>query len=359
MQIDMHYYGTYALARCAGLTREAAHTIAHSAQFVDDNVASEVDDHDDGAKIFSVPTAHHAGDLKNREPEDQRYIWVPFHFLPANEGTSWTEKLICRKDSAIAQEMVTHHINQYERSYALELMGITAHVYADTFAHYGFSGVSSRRNRVKGDSFMLNQSEAVVEAALGKTFGEWIGKYGGLLTNIRSHISSMAETYSGSLGHGAVASYPDLPFLEWSFIYEQSEERVFHNNPLTYLEGAEKLHAMFRRFALYSEEHQDEAAFRKWDELRDRVRWIFAQKGDKEERSEIWKALMVEGNFGPAEEIPEYDDDLWNDQAHSLVDMEDSSDALDLEVHRFYRAADYHQHYVLRELLPRHRLLVV
>ncbi|MFH1582057.1 MAG: DUF6765 family protein [Pseudomonadota bacterium] len=39
MQIDMHYYDTYAMARAAGITRNAAKVIATAAQFVDDNAA--------------------------------------------------------------------------------------------------------------------------------------------------------------------------------------------------------------------------------------------------------------------------------------------------------------------------------
>ena len=41
MQVDMHYYGTYAMARAAGLTKEKAKTIATAAQFVDDNANKE------------------------------------------------------------------------------------------------------------------------------------------------------------------------------------------------------------------------------------------------------------------------------------------------------------------------------
>ena len=39
MQLDMHYYGTYAMARAGGLNSDAARIIATSAQFVDDNTA--------------------------------------------------------------------------------------------------------------------------------------------------------------------------------------------------------------------------------------------------------------------------------------------------------------------------------
>jgi len=36
MQIDMHYYGVYAIARLAGLRPEAARMIATASQYVDD-----------------------------------------------------------------------------------------------------------------------------------------------------------------------------------------------------------------------------------------------------------------------------------------------------------------------------------
>ena len=41
MQIDMHYYGTNAMARAAGLTPEARKIIATAAQFVDENADRE------------------------------------------------------------------------------------------------------------------------------------------------------------------------------------------------------------------------------------------------------------------------------------------------------------------------------
>jgi len=36
MQEDMHYYGTYAMARAAGLKAAHAKVIAYAAQYVDD-----------------------------------------------------------------------------------------------------------------------------------------------------------------------------------------------------------------------------------------------------------------------------------------------------------------------------------
>jgi hypothetical protein len=45
MQIDMHYYGVYALARLAGLKPEAARIIATASEYMDDSVGSDTLDH--------------------------------------------------------------------------------------------------------------------------------------------------------------------------------------------------------------------------------------------------------------------------------------------------------------------------
>ena len=358
MQIDMHYYGTFAIARAAGINRKSSRTIAYAAQFVDDNVAADVDEHDDGSRIFAIPTAHHAGDLSNREEDDQRHIWVPFHFIPGCQGSSFTEQLICLKDSPVAQEMVANALTQGHLPCGDHLLGLTTHVYEDTFAHYGFSGVSSRRNRVKGDSFVLTQEDAVVEAALGQSFGSWMQKHGGLVRNIRARISGIAEIYSGSLGHGAVSNYPDLPFLQWQFTYEHTGETVYHDNPATYLEGAEKVFNMFREYARRFD-HARGTTSVEWHEIKDRLAWIYAQEGNKWDRADLWKVCMQNGDFGVREEIPEYAADEWNDQCDNLEDMDDGAEGLELDVHKFFRAASYHVHYVLRELLPAHGVMVV
>src|SRR5262245_50754916 len=160
MDIDMHYYGTYALARAAGLSASVARRIAVSAEFVDDSTDTEVIVHPDGARFRGEATAHHPTDwAPNIDRDDQLLVWVPFHFLPGGDGDTQSRKLMCTKNSRLAQQMVTHHLDWCEKPFAVELMGITAHVYADTFAHYGFSGVSSRVNRVRGDSFQLENGD--------------------------------------------------------------------------------------------------------------------------------------------------------------------------------------------------------
>jgi len=79
MQIDMHYYGTYAMARAAGLNREASTVIATAAQFVDDNADKENVWFRDGARIDGNATAHHAFDYLLA-------LWFFRHKLPKEQG---------------------------------------------------------------------------------------------------------------------------------------------------------------------------------------------------------------------------------------------------------------------------------
>ena len=373
MQIDMHYYGTYAMARAAGLNREAVQTVATSAQFVDDNAAQDHAAFRDGARIDKEATAHHVLSIANRDDRDQRRVWVPFHFLPGNIGESYTERLKCRMDSEIVREIRDHHLGLSDRAFAPQLLGIAAHVYADTFSHYGFSGVSSRGNKVRNDSFRFHEDidDSDGAAALSPdmrgyvtakaaAFFEKRGEHGGLLCNIKSWIG---EEASGALGHGSVATYPDRPWLIWSFDYERPDAiagtRSARNNPETYLKGCRALHGMFRQFAPLRPDLR-EGEGRDFDDIADRVRAVLLMQADKAGRIAAWRdAARSSALFGNAgETIPDYEGDAWNRKWDALDGRDSFDAAMNLPVWRFYQAASLHRTYVLRDLLPKHGLIV-
>ena len=381
MQKDMHYFGTYAMARAAGLAPKVCQTIATASEFVDDNGERETIEFPDGGRLDFIPTAHHTTDIRNIDHHDQRLIWVPFHFIPGNEGRAISERLLCRKDSAVAREMVEHNLSFAQRNFGLHLVGITAHVYADTFSHYGFSGVSSRWNKIDSSSFELIEVDERIRRHIDHKASRFTEKYGeemGTLPNSRDperwndslsdaistlkdrFLSDAAETLSGGLGHGAAMTYPDRPYLKWQFEYQYPKRRPsgLRDNPATFLEACEKLHAMFRRLAdIIPEVRRDEG--RAFAEIRDTVARILATQAPRDGREKAWKHAARSGELFPQpESILPYQGAQWMRGLEALRKATDSRKALEKNIFRFFQAAAVHRTFVLRDLLTRHGLVV-
>ena len=195
---------------------------------------------------------------------------------------------------------------------------------------------------------------------------QWFAKYGGqggLLDNIRSIISFGGELGSGALGHGGVSNYPDQPYLKWSFEYEyphlSGEDRMYHDNQASFLEGALRMHLIFSQFVTKRPEYWDNNE-KRWGELENPIKEILALEVGRDDRCEAWREASQNGMFvDGGEEIPEYSSDEWNDAHENFSEMDSSDEAFELPVYRFFQAADYHKNYVLRQLLPSHDLIVV
>jgi hypothetical protein len=349
MQTDMHYYGAYAMARAAGLRADVAQVIATAAEYVDDS------DHiavtlADGTRVESRATAHHPSDRANTDPIDQRRTWVPFHFFPGNAGASLDERLICTLDGPLAREMVAHHLTHAGQEYAVLLLGIAAHVYADTFSHYGFSGISSSWNHVDTSSVDLRVRDA------------------GILAYLRDKAERFANQYIGDLvdlvglGHAVVATYPDRPYLSWSFKYRDGG-RVsgLRDNPLTFTQSCEQLHRMFGDFnASLPGTYGDPGAGRDFSAIRQAVADIVVLEATLEDRIAAWQEAAQSGRLyaNPGREpIPVYDtSDFDRDlQALSSYDLARAQGTL---VYQFITAAEVHRNYVLDDLLPRHGIVL-
>ena len=360
MQEDMHYYGTYALARCAGLPIEICQPLAYSAQFVDDSEQSDSQTHEDGGMLYGIATAHdNVAVVKNQLIDHiaQRRVWVPFHFFPGNIGDTLEEKMVCRKDSDLAREMIANNVAKAvsAKDYGPYLMGITAHVYADTFAHYGFSGVSCNYNKVENNSIrFLNIEESDdIRSYILKKESAFKKLYKRL-------VSSVGEAASDGLGHGGVATYPDRPYLCWQFDYQSHstlEEEKIRDNQKTYLEAAEKLHAVFLSYAQQLGLTTGAVEF---DVIADKIEEILRVKGSKEERSEAWIEAINRGElFKAGDERLDYDPEQWSQQKADFATAPSSAIAAQSDVYRFHQAAVYHRYYTLKDLLPRHGITVI
>ena len=363
MQEDMHFYGTYAMARAAGIPQSDSEVIAYAAQFVDDSTKQDSEQHKDGGLLYGIATAHHSmSAVKNAaiNREEQRRVWVPFHFLPGGEGESLEEKILCVKDSPIAREMIAHHVGYalQKSRFGLELLGIMAHVYMDTFSHYGFSGISSDFNEVDGKSFQFIQlKDPEIKAYIERKKAGFMDKY------IPSRVQSFfGETLSRGLGHGAVATYPDRPFLHWQVEFERprpgSGTHSDRNNPKTFLEGCGQLHQYFAEFA---KQRYADAPTVDFAKIRSTVDTILRFEGKKQSRIEQWCKAFHEKSLFESEEKDKkihYDPKLWEGEKKQFHNLTSSSHGLEQHAYRFHQAAAQHRYYILKELLPKHSIAV-
>lgn len=184
MDVDFHYYATFAAARFAGWNKQEAETIAYSAQFVDEfNMsygsssnpwcfttsqlslpklgAFRVDYNQKGIiKIRPRRTVQSTAECM-KSLHIRKDIWIPFHFLPGNYGkknerdprhikregcSNKNFDLLCRPLSPLAIAMINDLLDfnknhdGINHDYLLQLVGLRMHVFADTWAHQDFVG---------------------------------------------------------------------------------------------------------------------------------------------------------------------------------------------------------------------------
>ncbi|MFP7753794.1 DUF6765 family protein [Thermodesulfobacteriota bacterium B35] len=162
MQLDMHYYGVYALARAAGMKPKSARIVAQASQFVDDALDDKMIYLDSDVAVLPLPTSHKPLDYANTIAAEQWKIWVPFHFLPGNnpDSTTFTERLVCRKNSPLAKKICTFAVDEGGGRHGLHLLGVVCHVFADTFSHHGFIGLNREWNRIINTTLRATQPGA-------------------------------------------------------------------------------------------------------------------------------------------------------------------------------------------------------
>ncbi len=365
MQTDMHYFGTYAIARMAGLSVDVSQTIAFSAQYVDDSTKNDSDEHPDGGLIYGIATAHSNGQVtKNRlvNKKEQKQVWTPFHFLPGGEGETLAEKLQCQKDSVIAQQMINDHVNfAKDSAFGPHLMGIACHVYADTFSHYGFTGISTKTNEVDANSIkLIGVKSKEMEAYLLNKHNRFMVKYApGIFIKLwRAIANKVAEEFSGSLGHGGVGTYPDRPYLHWQYTYENKNKTSDRDNPATFLEACEKLYHLLLAYGKRCDKNH--APLVSFEQVKSKLDTILRAELPMQERIALWTKSVINSELYPAQpdEALSYDHSIWEKQKAGFHLLSSSAMGKELDVYKFHQAATHHRYYVLKDLLPQHGIII-
>lgn len=220
---------------------------------------------------------------------------------------------------------------------SLHRLGITMHVYADTWAHYGFAGV-------------LNNINEVDEATeIGEPSGAFPKGPAAFLTNILDDVIP-------PLGHGRANIFPDMPFLHWS--YENGDKKTIQrNNTDLFCNAANAMCRAMQRYRQVAETGINAADM-------GAIRNLFTQlrTKDEAERHGAWlTAINTADTFSFAPEQVTYAADgrkSWKAQAlGTSSDMPVYSykeSFLDSNWKRFHDAIQLHRLTLLHDILPKY-----
>ena len=387
MQKDMHYGAVLFVALSAGLRDEVAHKIAIASQLTDDFADSSIP--------FHVRTAHHTTSISNLDTDAHVNVWIPFHFLPGGEGDSIEDRLICRKNSLASQAMMQGYKNYVlenlsshkSLSFAPYLIGIAMHVWGDTFSHYGFSGTTSQKNRVKrmrvnlpqyddGDDRYSKEFEKYKKETKGQDarydltkFHKRYRKEAGADTwwkrKWRRFKGESVEKISGALGHGAALTYPDIHWLRFTIVYDDGRAE-YRDNPVDFLEFLERAFYYFKSFdhPYWKDDNKDDLS---WEHIYGDCRSVIDTIPPHGSSLTKWLEL-AHARRSDARTLPYTGNNIIREgkdflkiigQHFAVTDQAVKNIVEHAPVYRFCQAARFHLNYVHNTLLPAHKIIVV
>ncbi|MDC0933105.1 hypothetical protein OAR97_04585 [Arcobacteraceae bacterium] len=355
MQIDGHHTVTYALARIAGFNKEEANTIAYSAQYVDDATNSGIITFTNGATFSRISSAHEmsAYDIKYyTDAHENNLVWVPFHFLPGNNEQvagsnvdgSFINKLVCKPYSHVAVDMLNACIKDKDKSYGLHRLGITMHVFADTFAHQGFAGKLHDINKV--DELVCHNYE----------FGFWD----------KATAATLNATFP--MGHGAALSCPDMPFLEWSYTNGLGT-RVDRDNLDIFNRACVDMYGQLAAYLQNTGRVEEIKIFTNEDKAQFNKNFMEFKEEDGEKRHKLWIKSIANGDFSFGAEDLEYIAKGEGSWKHKAIGQDKAKDEKDdkfeftdtfmtSDWRNFHVALKAHRFDIINDILPKYGISV-
>ena len=172
------------------------------------------------------------------------------------------------------------------------------HVYADTWAHQGFAGLSHEVNTVRE----IFDHQGNTDHDIHNSLKEWYGS--GWFDKMKATVKSRFVNEVAPVGHGPVLSYPDRPFLKWKYI-DWKGDTILRNNPEDFLTAVDHMYLVL-------------AKFRKGDPngtvmpMHSEDRQLISQMlthttdPDGEKRHLTWLQAIADGKFSFGRALPEY-----------------------------------------------------
>lgn len=253
--MEFHYYAVYALALEAGFDEPFAFILARSSQEVDDSTSALAFETPRGRVELAITQNYLFWDEKVKHD-----IYLPYHFVPGNPDDAKKNRADGRNvpyavtpNSDNVRELLVAAFKERDPY----LMGVTAHAFADSWAHQNFSGLLDASNELGSSSLAAGLPAA---------------------------------------GHLQALSSPDDPFARW-VDPRLAGDRRYVVNAVRFATAARKLFRYFRVFLGKSFEDDDMVV--------DRLAHIWA-KPSKDERLADY---VIHWNLRP------YEMGLWRREA--------------------------------------------
>lgn len=300
MEKDFHYHLTYAAAKLTGL--KEPDVVAYACQFVDDNnegqfsidgTAEEFPEKLKAGGGYYYPVMTQSLSPKSLDSYVQKFVYVPFHFLPGNNNILIKGKknpLSTTPNSDNAKIMVQKALessNPYR-------IGIALHTFADTWSHQNFTGLREEWNAIY----------------------PWYNVFKSLVPNI---------------GHAEAGHSPDVISEKWTDYRLQSGSRNIDNRQRA-LDAIETIYQILQNAT---------SSGTPWKDIKsDFVKIIETEDYDSRIKA---TSELVGGT-------PAYSKDEWIDAALEKKDNEEvsmKSDFLESHWYRFHQASKAHLALVL------------
>lgn len=267
MEKDFHYHMIYAISKITGF--EKANIIAVSSQFVDDNNEGQFSI--DGQPTFFpekiganggyyYPIMTQSLSPKSLDPYVQKYVYVPFHFIPGDNSVAIKEKKnpLSTTPGSLNATAVLKKALESDNPYQL---GIALHTYADTWSHQNFTGLQESWNSVY----------------------PWYNVFKSIVPNI---------------GHAEVGHSPDVISEEWT-------DHRLHKK-------IKNRHRAFKATAeIYKSMRRKSGSGPLWKDLKRDFRQIINADGYDDRREKI-DDLLTDHHVGT---VPKYSKNDWIDAA--------------------------------------------
>ncbi len=301
MEKDFHYYLIYSIAKITGY--DDADIIAYASQFVDDNNEGQFSI-DEQKVCFPERVRAHGGyyypimtqslSPKSLNQYIQKYVYVPFHFLPGDNNVvinGKKNKLNTTPNSRNARALLKNALksnNPYQ-------IGIALHTFADTWSHQNFTGLQEDWNSIY----------------------PWYNIFKSIAPNI---------------GHAEAGHSPDVISDIWTD--HRLGKKV--NNQDRAFKATREIYKLLRNNSKKGP---------LWKDVNKSYRRIIKAESYDERIKEI-SDFLIDSNLGA---IPSYSKDKWIDDALDRRDTEVvmKSDFERTHWYKFHQAAKIHFAYVL------------